>query len=149
MKVDAGKTETISVEEARSEEAQYVLSNLDSNIVALLVDQKRITPVMQQAFHRILSQKIKISDLDQQISQREQEITELTKDQNRLRENMKALKGTAEEKALTERYTRQLNQQEDTFATLRKEIADLKTQRNQSEQELESMVLAINLDEGF
>jgi hypothetical protein len=56
---------------------------------------------------------------------------------------------SAEEKALTQRYTGQLNAQEDRFASLRKEIADIKTQRDQAQQELERMVWAINLDEGF
>jgi len=60
----------------------------------------------------------------------------------------RALKGSAEEKALIQRYTGQLNAQEDRFAALRKEIADLKAQRDQAEQELERMVLEINLDEG-
>jgi hypothetical protein len=149
VKVDAGKTETLAVDEFRPEETQYVLTNLNSSIVAVLTEQKRITPVMQQTFERILAQKVKIGGLDQQISQREQEATELTKDQNRLRENMKALKGSAEEKALTQRYTRQLNAQEDGFATLRKEIAEIKAQRDLAEQELERMVLEINVDEGF
>ena len=148
VKVDAGKTETISVDEFQPEENKYVLANLNNDIAALLVDQKTITPSMQQAFNNILAQKVKISGFEQQIQQREQEITELTNDQNRVRENMKALKGSAEEKALTERYTAQLNAQEDRFAALRKEIADLKTQRDQAQRELENMVMAINLDEG-
>jgi hypothetical protein len=149
VKVDAGKTEAITVDEFRPEEAQYVLTNLNSNIVAVLTEQKRITPVMQQAFDRILAQKQKISDLDRQINERNQEVTQITNDQSRLRENMKALKGSAEEKALTQRYTSQLNTQEDRLAALRKETADLKAQRDQVEQELERMVLAINLDESF
>jgi len=149
VKVDAGKTETLSVNESRPEETQYVLTNLNGSTVALLIEQKRATPQMQQAFESILAQKQKIGGLDQQISQREQEISQLTNDQNRLRENMKALKGSAEEKALTQRYTGQLNAQEDRFASLRKEIADIKAQRDQAQQELERMVLAINLDEGF
>ena len=149
VKVDAGKTETISVDESRPEDTQYVLTNLNSSTVAVLTEQKRITPVMQQAFDRILAQKLKIGGFDQQIAQRDQEVTEIGKDQNRLRENMKALKGSAEEKALTQRYIGQLNAQEDRLVTLRKEAADLKTKRDQAQQELESMVLAINLDEGF
>jgi hypothetical protein len=149
VKVDAGKTETISVDESRPEEAQYVLTNLNSDTVAILVEQKRVTPVMQQAFERILAQKRKIGDLNQQITQRDQEVAEITKDQNRLRENMKALKGSAEEKTLIQRYTSQLNSQEDRFAVLRKEIADIQAQRDRAERELERMVLDINLDEGF
>ena len=149
VKVEAGKTEVISVDESRPEETQYVLTNLNSGLVAVLTEQRRMTPVMQQAFESILVQKMKISALDQQTAQRDQEVTELTKDQNRLRENMKALKGSPEEKALTQRYTSQLNTQEDRFATLRKETADLKARRDQAQQELERTVLAINLDEAF
>ncbi len=149
VKVDEGKTEKISVDEFRPEETQYVLTNLNSRTVAVLIEQKRITPAMQQAFERILAQKQKIGDLDQQIATREQEVSQITNDQTRLRENMKALKGSAEEKALIQRYTSQLNTQEDRLATLRKEMTDLKAQRDQAQQELERMVLAINLDEGF
>lgn len=149
VKVDAGKTETISVEEFRPEETQYVLTNLNSSTVAVLTEQKRITPAMQQAFERILAQKQKISDFDEQIATRDQEVKQINNDQNRLRENMKALKGSAEERALTQRYTGQLNTQEDRLATLRKEMTDIKALRDQAQRELERMVLAIDLDEGF
>jgi chromosome segregation ATPase len=149
VKVDPGKTETVTVDEFRPEEARYVLTNLDSNLVAVLTKQKRITPAMQQAFDRVLAQKQKISGLDQQISDRNQEITQITNDQTRLRENMKALKGSAEEKSLIQRYTGQLNQQEDRLATLRKEMVDLKSQREQAERDLENMVQQVDLDERF
>jgi hypothetical protein len=149
VKVDGGKTETISVDEFRPEETQYVLTNLNSSLVAVLTEQKRITPAMQQTFERILAQKQKIGDLDQQTATRDQEVKQIANDQSRLRENMKALKGSAEEKALTQRYTGQLNTQEDRLATLRKEMTDIKVQRDQAQQELERMVLAIDLDEGF
>ena len=41
------------------------------------------------------------------------QVTNISDDQQRVRENMKALKGSAEEKALIERYVRELNEQED------------------------------------
>ena len=149
VKVDGGKTETLTIDEFRPEEAQYVLTNLNSNIVAVLTDQKRVTPVMQQAFERILAQKEKISALERELNERNQEITEITNDQGRLRENMKALKGSAEEKTLTQRYTGQLNAQEDRLGVLRKETANLKLQRQQAQTELETMVQQIVLDERF
>ena len=46
----------------------------------------------------------------------------ISEDQERVRENLKALKGSDAEKALTERYTRQLSTQEDRLDALRKEI---------------------------
>ena len=44
-------------------------------------------------------------------------------DQQRLRENMKALRGSAEEKQLLQRYTRQLDAQETRLDALQTEIA--------------------------
>ena len=47
-----------------------------------------------------------------------------SQDQQRLRENMKALRGSAEEKQLLQRYTRQLDDQENKLDALRREIAE-------------------------
>jgi len=60
---------------------------------------------------------------------------------------MKALKGTAEEKALVQRYTRQLDQQEDRLNTLQKEIADLQAQHAKGQADLDQLIQSIALDE--
>lgn len=149
VKVEAGKTEKLTVDEFRPEETRYVLSNLDSNLVAVLTEQQRVTPAMQQAFDNILAQKRKVGGFDRQLDERKQEMAQIAEDQSRLRENMKALKGSSEEKALIQRYTGQLNSQEDRLAALRKETVDLKLQRDQAERELEAMVQNIDLDQRF
>ena len=59
---------------------------------------------------------------------------------------MKALKGSAEEKALLQRYTAQLNEQENKLEALRKEIADLEVQRQKAQGELDRMVQDLALD---
>lgn len=147
VQVSGGKTETLEVNEQQADEVQYMLTSLDNNVVALLVKQSHISASLQKTFDQILAKKRTIDGISEQIAQREKEVSELTKDQNRVRENMKALKGTAEEKALTQRYTTQLNQQEDRFIQLRKEIAELQQQLYQAQRELQGMVRAVNLDE--
>ena len=47
----------------------------------------------------------------------QQEMESIDKDQSRLRENIKALKGSSEEKALLQRYTKELDDQEDRLLT--------------------------------
>ena len=64
-----------------------------------------MTPAVEQIFRRVLDQKSVIANLDAQLQTRQQEIDAISTDQARIRENMKALKGTAEEKALIQRYT--------------------------------------------
>ena len=73
----------------------------------------------------------------------------IEKDQARLRENMKALKGSAEERALIQRYTRELDSQEDRLAALRKEKEDLDAKAVQMQQDLETIVNQLVLDERF
>ena len=58
-------------------------------------------------------------------------------DQGRRRENMKALRGSAEEKALLQRYTKQLDEQETQLETLRKTIRDTEAQRDKASDQLE------------
>jgi predicted nucleic acid-binding Zn-ribbon protein len=61
---------------------------------------------------RILDQKAQVAAINDESEKRNAEITHIYDDQQRIRENLKALKGSAEEKALTQRYTQQLSDQE-------------------------------------
>jgi hypothetical protein len=147
--VDAGKTAELTVESVHPEEARYELTNLDDDEVALLLQQKRITPAMQQAFDRILKQKEKVDELGIQVTDRKRESDQIASDQNRIRENMKALKGSSEEKSLLQRYVGQLDTQESRLVSLRKESSDLTTQQNQARSQLDRMIMEVNLDESF
>ena len=147
--VDAEKTAELTVEAVHPEETNYALTNLDDSEVELLVQQKRMTPAMQSAFDRILKQKEKIDEFANQIAERKRESDQIGADQNRIRENMKALKGTSEEKALLQRYVGQLDSQESRLAVLRKESGDLAVQQNLARTELDRMILAVNVDESF
>jgi hypothetical protein len=62
---------------------------------------------------------------------------------------MKVLKGSLEEKALLQRYTHQLDLQEDRLAALRTQVADLIVKRQQASDQLDSILGEISLDENF
>jgi chromosome segregation ATPase len=147
--VEPGKTAELPIEEYHPLDASYQLTNLNNDQVVLLTQQNGITPAMQDVFHRILDQKNQASSLAAQIQARQQEVESINKDQGRLRENMKALKGSAEEKTLLQRYTRQLDSQEDRLSALTKEISDLREKQTQAQQQLDHMVQEITLDEHF
>jgi hypothetical protein len=59
---------------------------------------------------------------------------------------MKALRGSAEEKALLQRYTKQLDDQETQLANLRKKITDTEAQRDAENETLEKMIEDLNLE---
>jgi uncharacterized coiled-coil protein SlyX len=149
VKVNPKQSGQLVVDERKPETVTLALTNLTSDQVEVLTQQQRVTPAMEQAFRRVLDQKSAIATLDAQLQARRQEIDSIGADQARLRENMKALKGSAEEKALTERYTRELNTQEDRLAALRAQITDLEGKREQAAQRLDQTLNEISLNETF
>jgi chromosome segregation ATPase len=109
-----------------------------------------ILPLLfKEAMQRVFQKKNDIAKLEEQAAERQKQMEAIEKDQARLRENMKALKGSAEERALTQRYIHELDSQEDTLATLRKEKKDFASQQEQAQRELETLVGQIVLDERF
>jgi hypothetical protein len=149
VKVNPKQGAQLVVEEHKPEETTIALTNLTSDQVALLTEQQRVTPAMEQAFRRVLDQKTAMADLDAQLQARQQEIDAIGADQARVRENMKALKGGAEEKALIERYTRELNTQEDRLAALHTQISELRGKREQAAERLDHTLNEISLSETF
>jgi hypothetical protein len=147
LHVAPGATEKIEIEESHLDYVQYQLTNIDDQQVALLVQDGSLTPAAQGALRRVLDQKNQVEALQAQINSRQQEIEAITKDQARVRENMKALKGTAEERALLQRYTRQLDQQEDRLGVLQQEISNLQAQHSKAQADLDQLIQSIALDE--
>jgi len=140
------ETNSLVVEEARPIYASYQLTNLTNEQLALFIQQKSIDKTVEDALRRILAQKDAVDALDGQKNIRDHEAEGIYDDQQRLRENMKALKGTAEEKALTQRYTQQLNEQENRLDTLKKESAKIEAQQQDAQAALDRMIQELTFD---
>jgi hypothetical protein len=145
--VAPGKTEKFVVKESRPAETSIYVSTITDTQVAAFVEEKTIKPPVEEALRRVIAKKNEISEVEQEMRLRQTEMEAIDKDQARLRENMKALKGSPEEKALLQRYTRQLDGQEDRLAVLKKENADLQTKRAALQAQLNGMVQEIAVDE--
>jgi len=147
IKVEPHKTAELKIGEFKPEETQYVVSNLTGDQVALFVGEKAVDSSLEQVLRRVLAKKDEINKIDSEIMGRRQEMNRIGQEQSRLRENMKALKGSAEEKALVQRYVQQMNQQEDRLTTLNGEIDRYEVQRQKLSSELDEMVQKIAVDE--
>jgi hypothetical protein len=149
VKVEPKTSQKLVVEEYQPMVSRVELTDLPSGFIGVLTEQKRLTPAIEQAIKRVLDQKGVIAGLDEQIKSRQQEENSIASDQGRIRENMKALKGSPEEKALLQRYTHQLDVQEDRLAALRSQTADLAVKRQQAADQLDKILAEISLDESF
>jgi hypothetical protein len=144
--VQPKQTGSLVVEEARRLDTTYALTNLPSEQVDLFLSQKSIDKTVEAALRRILAQKDVVGAIQAKADALEEESRGIFDDQQRLRENMKALKGSAEEKALLQRYTRQRNDQEDRLESLKKEIKQLESRQATEQAKLDQMVLELSPD---
>jgi hypothetical protein len=146
IEVAPKQTASLGIDEARPIQSSYQLTNITDAQVSLFVRENSIDKTVEAALRRILAQKDVIADLESQKEARDSQMEKIFDDQQRLRENMKALKGSAEEKALLERYTRQLNEQENRLETLRKESQQLEAQKDSAQGALDKMIQELSFD---
>jgi hypothetical protein len=147
LQVPPKQTASLEIDEARPIQNSYQLSNITDAQVSLFVRENSIDKTVEAALRRILAQKNVIAGLDSEKEDRGGQMEKIFDDQQRLRENMKALRGSAEEKALLQRYTQQLNEQENRLETLRKESQQLEAQKDSAQAALDKVIeeLAFNV----
>ncbi len=146
LTVDPKKTETLLVKEYRPITNSYQLSNVSDEQIKFFLAQKMINPEIEQALRKVITQKNSIAALDAEVGSRRSKISGISEDQQRVRENMKALKGSVEEKALLARYVRELNEQEDHVQSLHHEVADLQQKRDAAQKTLNDMIEGLQME---
>jgi serine/threonine-protein kinase RIO1 len=146
LNADAKKTSTLTVKEYHPILRRYEINNLNEGMLAFFVTQKSINRDVEKVLREILARKNAIATLDAELSSYKEKNVAIAEDQQRLRENMKALKGSAEEKSLVERYAREMNEQEDRVQSLRKALEETKQKREATQKTLKEEIAALQFD---
>ena len=131
---------TLEINESHPVETRIELNNITDDQLALMVKEDSIDLAIKQALREVLDQKAQVAALNAGAETRGNTITSIYDDQQRLRENLKALKGSAEEKALTQRYTQQLSDQETRLEKLRNEKEDFEKKSEAAQEKLDKMI---------
>jgi hypothetical protein len=146
LSLEPKKTTTLTVKEYRPILNSYQLTNVTDDQIKYFLVEKMINIETERVLRKVILQKNDIAQLDATIAGRKTQISGISDDQQRVRENMKALKGSAEEKALVERYVKELNEQEDRMQSLRHEITDLQQKRESAQKTLNETVEALQME---
>jgi hypothetical protein len=131
---------TLEINESHPLETRVELNSITDDQLALMMKDGAATPAIEEALRKILEQKDQIASLNSEAEKRDKEIEGIYNDQQRLRENLKALKGSAEEKALTQRYTQQLSDQETRLDKLNVEKDDFEKKSADAQDHLDKMI---------
>ena len=146
LNAEPKKTTIVSVKEYRPVSTRYQLTNVSDSQVDYFVSQNAVNAEVEKVLRQVAGQKNTIAAFEADLAARKVQMSSIAEDQQRVRENMKALKGSSEEKALVERYARELNDQEDRVQSLQHEISDLQQRRDAAQKALTEMIEGLELD---
>lgn len=145
VKVDPAQSSSLEFDEVHSFGTSFALTNITPDQIAIFARQGWANEKIQDALRPIIQQKNEVAQYEQQISSTKTKITSIFDDQKRLRENLTALKG-AETRSLAERYTGELNREEDELTSLRKDLAQLQTLRDGANQKLDDLMEKLEIE---
>jgi hypothetical protein len=138
--VDPKKEATLTVREVRVGETRVSVSDFIDTLNAQLTVPGTSSEALQRVLAPLVAKRSEVAGIERQLGSFEAQLRSIVEDQQRLRENMKALRGSAEEKQLLQRYTRQLDDQENKLEALRREIATTTIRRDAARQELNVLI---------
>lgn len=101
---------------------------------------------LQQVLMPVIEKKAALEAADGRIRELSGQRTRIVEDQARVRENMKALRGSSEERQLLQRYTRQLGEQEDRLAELQRQLHAASAERDRLRAELGRLIGTISFE---
>jgi hypothetical protein len=142
----ARQTTLLTVEERQPLENRYDIGSLTDERLTVLVRDSGNSEGVKQALQPILAKKSEVAALATQLADRQAEVQRVSEDEQRVRENLGALKGTSQEQGAVKRYAAELTQQEDRIASIRREAGDLDRMRQQAADQLQLLVVGLALD---
>jgi len=137
-------TASLTVEELRALDTSYQVTSFTDDQLATFVKERTLTPEVERALRTIVAKKNEVAAVNSELADRMRETEQIFKDQERLRENLKALGGRTEEKALVGRYTRQLDEQETRLDVIKRETAEREAKRAKLQAELDALVQGLS-----
>jgi hypothetical protein len=138
----AGKVTTLTVREELIHSETIAMLQADVAALSYYSRTGEIPRDVREAIGKVIRLKQAVLDVERQIAVRTQQITDITQEQGRIRENMKAV---AQGSPYYNRLLSKLNEQESSIEGLQKERTTLTAGRDAARKELEDSVSALTV----
>ena len=140
VKLAAGGTAELPVSEERVFDSTYSVANLTPDLLMTYVQNKALSESARKQLEAIVTAKRSIADNDAALNRATQEFTDLTRDQERLRQNIESLNRVSGQQEQVQQYARQLATQETRLASLRDRQAELRKTKAALESGLNALI---------
>lgn len=144
--VEPRKEATLLVREVSIGETRMSVTDFTDTYIAQLAAQGASTQAFEKAIAPIVAKRSEVAAHERQLASLDGQLQNIVRDQERLRENMKALRGSSEEKQLLQRYTRQLDDQENNLERIRTEVAEITKRRDKAREDLNALIGTFTFD---
>jgi hypothetical protein len=142
----AQKLTEFTVQEMRDMWETIMVTNLTPDDILILFRKRYISGSSQKYLEKIVGLKAEIAKIERDISDLKRERTQIFDDQKRLRENLRGLGQTVEEKNLRSRYIKQLNEQETQLEKIKDSQRLLEEQLGGKRKELDGLIGGLEQD---
>ncbi len=140
VKLNPNATDKFVLQEERLDQQSFMVSSLNPDYLVSFVQNKALTPEGRKALETVLERKRLIAGMENDMRTAEAETAEITKDQERVRQNLGSLNRVAGQEDQVNRYARQLATQESQLAGLRDRTSDLRRKKAAGEAELNRLI---------
>lgn len=140
VKLTPDSSETFPVSEERVLEQSTSVSSMSPELILSYVQNKALSDAGRAALQQILAQKRQINDADATVRHAEADIESMTRDQDRLRQNINSLNRVSGQEQQVQKYARQLADSESKLASLRDQASEGRRKKAALESALNSMI---------
>jgi hypothetical protein len=143
IQLAAGATQEFPVSEERVYDQTYAVANLTPDLILAYVQNRALSDAGRAQLQRIAAQKSEIAENDRALSGLRNQISDLTSDEERIRQNIQSLNAVSGQQQQVQNYARQIDAHEQQLATLRDAQADRQKRKSALEADLSKLVDAL------
>jgi hypothetical protein len=140
------KTSRFTVVEKGEDVETHTISTVGTEQIGLWLKARFIDKETEAALEKIVKLNASIARCQRELKEHQDETTEIFNNQKRLRDNLKSLGTSSDEKSLRERYIRALSEEEDRLSALKSEMVGINDESKTLNDKLRRAIRGVKLD---
>ena len=145
IQLAAGATQEFPVTEENVFNQSYQVSNMGPDFLLAYVQNRNLTlsDAARRQLQRIADEKSQIAENDRALQDAQGQVSDLTRDEDRIRQNINSLNNVSSQQQLVQNYAKQLDAHEQQLAQLRDHQAELQKKRTALQGDLDKLIEAL------
>ena len=140
LELPAGKTAKLKVEEEHEISSSIALTNLTPELLATYVTNKALSPEAERQLKQLFALKEEVVVVKREAKEKKEEIDELFRDQNRLRQNIYNLRNVPGQQQQVQAYAAKMAKQEKQLEAMHEALRAARTRLKQLQAQVDRLM---------